>query len=716
MTNVARLQLSLSDIARLAEVQRPVVSMWRRRALADHTFPSPIGVVRGEERFDAQEVSDYLALTGRGNNSEASEDLVAHAKLAQVTDLDEAVAVAGVTALLCLTAMTDEPLADLSASALRALADEADPDDNFLGREITALGSEIQLLAAHADALASASYSAEAAFERVLRQHAQLVLPSQAFTALAPAALGLVARTASALAVDADMESPFFVDVSDGSGDLLLAITSLYAGELAPCVATLALDSPTARLARRRLRVHDVHRTDVVVDDSGDFAIAGRSADDGAVHVLHLPSAGSPGLSDLEVLDAIGNLNVQLPDASRVVVIGPASALTDRPASAEIDFARDAVLRSDRLRAVIRLPQGLVVRSPRQALALWALGPAHPAVQVRDRWTVVADVSDRTLDEAVIEGVVTDVVAAMTPDDRSARGGAHPGGALFDSAEQVRGHRFRYGRRVLTSSLLPGRKALVERVAQASAVEVPETRGVELAAMIDRLVARLGDESLLAGLRVEAVPERDYPGSNAAKTTTVGRAIIDGRVRVIPGNRLDRADLSADGTGRTVIGPGEVLGDPQVGARRIDLMIFAAEYPSARLTEPGDVVICSSPRIGAMVDSSGGCVVQSPARVLRITDAGRHHLTPAMVADDVRAASSADKDWRRWSLRTIPGGIDDAFRDTTEAIDLERASLAAQLTALDQLAEAVTDGLASGSLTITRPPSIRLQTAPHEGH
>ena len=465
MTNVAGLQLSLSDIARLADVQRPVVSMWRRRPLAGHAFPSAVARVSGEERFDAREVADYLAATSRGNNPDAGEDLVAHAKLAQLTNLDEVVTVHGLTALLCLATMTDEPLGSLSTAELHDLARAVDPDDAYLLREIVALGRELEPLAAHADELASASYSPSAAFERLLTQRAPASYPGHAATTLAPAAQALVARTAVALAADAGAEAPCFVDVTDGSADLLLATSKAYAGELAPSVATVSLDSPVARLARRRLRVHDIHRMDVVSDDSGDFALVGGSGDV-AVHVLQVPPAGEPGLSDLEVLDFLGNLVVQLSDDSRVVVIGPASALTDRAATAEIDLARDAVIRGDRLRAAIRLPRGLLPRSPRRALALWVLGPAHGAVPVRDRWTVVADVSDQSLDESVIDGIVTDVVAAMTPDERSAKSGRAPVVAGGDESEQVIGHQFRFASRISTSSLLPGRKSLVDRVAR----------------------------------------------------------------------------------------------------------------------------------------------------------------------------------------------------------------------------------------------------------
>lgn len=719
MTNVAVLQLSLSDIARLADVRRPVVSMWRRRPLAGHAFPSPVARVSGEERFDAKEVADYLAATSRGNNPDAGYDLVAHAKLAQFTNLDEVVTVHGLSALLCLAAMTDESLGSLTSAELHDLARAVDPDDAYLLREIVALGRELEPLAAHADDLASASYSPSAAFERLLTRRAPIAYPGQAATTLVPAAQTLAARTAVALAADAGAEAPCFVDVTNGSADVLLSTCKLYAGELTPSVATLSLNSPVARLARRRLRVHDIHRTDVVSDDSGDFVLVGGSGDV-AVHVLQVPPAGEPGLSDLEVLDFLSNLVVQLSDDSRVVVIGPATALTDRAATAEIDLARDAVIRGDRLRAAIRLPRGLLPHSPRRALALWVLGPAHGAVPVRDRWTVVADVSDQSLDESVIEGIVTDVVAAMTPDERSAKSGRAPVVAGGDEAEQVLGHHFRFASRISTSSLLPGRKSLVERVARSRATGAQSTSGVALAALIEQRLARLGPTSL-AGLRVEAADSTSETMTRANQTT-VGQAVADGDLRVLPGNRLNAEDLTAGSVGLVVIGAAEVLGESGVGSRRIDLVTFADRYPAGRLTEPGDVVACSSPRVGAWVDTAGGSVVQTPARVLRVTDAGRWRFVPSVVAVDwLRASGRGDRGWRRWPLRVLTSDGVVALGMATAAIDGERRSLLARTATLDDLASTLIDGVASGALTITDPPlnatdPTRLHTDTQEGH
>lgn len=711
MTSTALLQLSLSDIARLADVRRPVVSMWRQRPLATHSFPRPVGFVGGEERFDAQQVAYYLAATSRGNNPDAIEDLAAHAKLARATTLDEDTVTIGLTALLCLAAQTDEPLADLSPRELRTLARTIDPEDTFAVREIEALGDDLVALAAHADDLASASYSPQGAFERLLRQRASSTYPGHVATRLVEPARTLVARTAVALALGAGAESPLFVDVTDSSGDLLVATGQGHADDRDLRVATLRVDSPASRLARRRLRLHDVSLLDVVRDDAGDFSVVGVETT-AAVHVLQVPPAGAPGLSDLEVIDLVGNLAIQLDDDSRAVVIGPASSLVDRPATAALDRARDAVIRGDRLRAAIRLPAGLLPRSPRRHLGLWAFGPAHPRVAVRDRWTAVADVSDQMLDESLIDAIVIDVVAAMTPDERSAKGGSGPTVAGSDAAH-VAGHQFRVARRVLTSSILPGRSSLVGRVRRRGTT-VSTAEAVEQAARVERLVADLGASSL-AGLRVEARPDDDLTLRPRTGTTTVEQAIEDGYLQVVPGTRVQRADIETGSEGLALVGPGEILSGSAERPRRVDVLTLASHYPSGRLTEPEDVIVCASPRVGAFVDAVGGSIVQTPARVLRITQAGRAHVIPAVIAADV-AKGAGVRDWRRWAIRVLPHGVVEALAATIPALDAERETLLAKIAALDDLRTHVVDGAASGALTITHVPKTSPKTIATEGH
>ena len=79
MSTSTDLQLSLADVARLAGVQRPVVSMWRRRERPESPFPEPVATVKGQERFDAAQIAAYLAATGRGKNDEAHADAAAYA-------------------------------------------------------------------------------------------------------------------------------------------------------------------------------------------------------------------------------------------------------------------------------------------------------------------------------------------------------------------------------------------------------------------------------------------------------------------------------------------------------------------------------------------------------------------------------------------------------------------------------------------------------------
>src|SRR3954471_2926397 len=74
---MAEATLTLQDIADLARVQRPVVSMWRRRRTVrgvDSPFPKPALREGGGERFDRDEVVAWLEATGRGNNAEARQD------------------------------------------------------------------------------------------------------------------------------------------------------------------------------------------------------------------------------------------------------------------------------------------------------------------------------------------------------------------------------------------------------------------------------------------------------------------------------------------------------------------------------------------------------------------------------------------------------------------------------------------------------------------
>ena len=107
--------LTLQDIADLARVQRPVVSMWRRRRTVrgiEIPFPTPVLRSGDVEQFARDEVVSWLEATGRGNNPEARQDAPALSVPAG-TDLEDAVV------LLCLYALAGEELAGLNAESAR---------------------------------------------------------------------------------------------------------------------------------------------------------------------------------------------------------------------------------------------------------------------------------------------------------------------------------------------------------------------------------------------------------------------------------------------------------------------------------------------------------------------------------------------------------------------------------------------------------------------
>jgi len=75
--------LSLSDIAALAGVRRPTVSAWRSRTHGGAApFPAPVSGRTGSERFAASDVSEWLAVTAKGNNPEAASDALSFGRSA----------------------------------------------------------------------------------------------------------------------------------------------------------------------------------------------------------------------------------------------------------------------------------------------------------------------------------------------------------------------------------------------------------------------------------------------------------------------------------------------------------------------------------------------------------------------------------------------------------------------------------------------------------
>ncbi|WP_447946858.1 hypothetical protein [Microbacterium lacticum] len=137
MSTAPSLLIDLAGVARLAGVQRPVASMWRSRfAAAPDPFPEPIADEGDRPRFDAEQIADWLARTGHGNNPEARADAAAAATPPDFS-FSDASAVAELQALITLQAQIDA-LDDLSHSEIEKAAADTDAHDQSLRREITA--------------------------------------------------------------------------------------------------------------------------------------------------------------------------------------------------------------------------------------------------------------------------------------------------------------------------------------------------------------------------------------------------------------------------------------------------------------------------------------------------------------------------------------------------------------------------------------------------
>ncbi|ALV43240.1 hypothetical protein AU252_20465 [Pseudarthrobacter sulfonivorans] len=678
------LRMTLSDVAALAQVKRPVVSMWRKRSSGGPLpFPTAAAHMNGVELFDADHITAWLQATGRGNNPEARNDVAVFARLAGPPGelpRDSRQTFEGLTALLALKVITGQAVGGSTATDLLDAADEADPDDLFLYSELEALGSALSGLASFADRLADSAFSAPAAFEKLLAHRFKEGLREQSDTALTDEALKLVGATAMELASTLDSRL-LFVDSTPGGSDVMLSIVEQF-GESRP-ITLLAADhhGSASRVARRRLAVHGTDSSPVKIDAKGAFAVSGP-----AVHVAQYPAPGNPALDTTGILNSIENIVLQMDDSQRAVVIAPARVLCDALAG-EAGNLRSDLLRSGRVRAIVRLQPGLLRAKPREPQALWVLGPSFADVPIAERWTSVADLSTTPLTLDVSQDLISDVVASM------------------GNRATIRAHSFRFTRLVQARVLLAGKGSLVNVPPAGSSTTAG---GAESALRVEELVRllsfRTSAPSGLPGVQ-PAVP------GTGPRPTSTQELLTAGNLKYVKGIRIEETDLNRK-AGSRILGREELMDPHNTEPRFITLLDFAAKYPAGRLTEPGDVVFCTSPRPAAMVDAEGGAVVVFPARILRIDRGDPGGLVPDVVATDISSRPPADKTWRNWRFRRAPEVQRQPLSNALARLQHEQAEARQRLNRLEELATLITDGVAGGSLTLTDPISI---AAPAEG-
>lgn len=687
-------QLTLSDVALLARVQRPVVTTWRaRHAASPCPFPAPSRTRGGQELFDCDKVVMWLEDTGRGNSPSVRADAVAFTMTSDEVATDPT-AFAGLSALLCLYVVSGH-LPD-GADDVLDLADECDSDDVMLFREVAALGDRLAPLAHYATLLAGASFNPSEPFEQLVRLHARA--NGRPLRRLSAELCGLVASTALGVADQAGFSEPVFVVPSADDVELVLEVSTQAEDRGAVLASVPADDEATRRLARRRLRVHDIACVDLPGDGSGGFRLP-----DQAVILMQLPG-------DVDAVDALAtasDMSVSLTERHRAVLVGPAPAMTNalrlpgqgpgRPPADDTRLSPAALVRRDviktgLLRAVVRLPRGGLLDQPRSRSALWCLGPvSSPSTSAQH--VLTADIS-LPLTPSTRDDLVTDLVAAMTG----------------PPAQRV--HLPSYGQFIRSSDLQMSAGDLVTpRTPSQASLLVDETMED-----VRRLASDLSAPS----------PEFTRPrlvataGHGRPATITLGDAVRSGGLRWNPGARVSASDLIADGGIPVIVDPRELSpGGPAPAT--LDRLLHVTRYPHSELSQPGDIIVTMAPRPQARVDYQGGVLVAHPARVLRChrptpvsqdledpapTPGKAKKVTPQTfvpeaVAADINALPATAKTWKAWPVHVVPLDEIAPLSLLLDELANHRRRAEQRIVDLHQLTAVLTRGISSSICTLS---------------
>ncbi len=626
-------KLSLRDIARIAGVQRAVVSMWvHRESLRGEIvpFPKPVSREGGADLFDRDEVVRYLRRTKRGNNPDFALD--APAAASPGTTEHEVLAV-----LLTLRLLGGQELSGLEMSGLQSLAEEVDPEDHFLLSEVHALKEARREDLEYLDDLVEASLGPQDAIERLAAgRTARVERPRD----VSESVVGLLARICIGLSVGAD--NPV---ATAGSG--LALRVAVHAADALAGVRPEG-SKPTDRAVRREALAREL-----VSDEPGIQAVR-------VVSVL--------GMANEDALTAADDLQLELAPGEVGIVLGTAACLCD-DGLPEMPL-RAEVLRTGCLRAAFRLRHGHYGDAPRQALGVWIMQGGSEGSDV-----ALADLSNLPVEELDTLDLATDVGAALAADAR---------------------RQFRYLR------VVPRLRVLARR-----AVVPPGIRARILGrGGAGRHLERVHELTLaMAGsidpydVMVEAVS-----GSIVVRSETLSDLVSARRLEMRRGARLDLSFASPEGT--------QVVIDPSSGARlaAFDPLDVEQHFPRAVRTAPGDVVYVTEPRPRAVVDSEGGSLVATPARILRLLlpdDRPRSEdplllpkLGPHTLAETINRQAETAKDWRSWAVPALPPDESDALESELARIAEARTLLLGRLAGLQSLLETLIDGTAEGALSL----------------
>ncbi|MEV4252758.1 hypothetical protein AB0J52_06265 [Spirillospora sp. NPDC049652] len=606
--------MSMTDIAELAKVQRPVVSNWRRR-YAD--FPSP--AVPGGTRplFSGTDVVRWLTDRDLGNvpADRLHEELARHTIMSYGAEFGARPLVEITGSLLCLAHLDRHPLpADWGDLLQRA--ERLDVEDEFILRELQAANPSAIRLAHLAEELIEAAYTPSGAYEWLLAARSRLGLTDLTADVPAPELLRLVTDIAALPSRLPVRDRITVADPYAGTGDLLSAMIRQTdePGDLVALAATR--QEWLVRLIRRRLLLAGIEDYSLDVQTGTD--LEERLADPDVI-VTQLPYRPGETRSAMTTLLELERVSLLLrPNSGAIaVVVGPADALVDRLTDVQEARLRSELLRSGMLETVVALPGGVTPYRPGYRPALWIMA-SNPAPKARGR-ALLCDISSESLTEHVGAQLTEDI--------------------LFWRTEGLRldGHDPRYGQAVTVNQLEadfggplvppgpPVAQMLARRVTERPALISQAELRLEQAAARDRGA----DDQLRCGVVARTGPQ--------PRLVTIGDLIAERSIRRVKGHRIAPTHIRGDGH-HAVLGPDEITGAAPVGGRRIDRLIFAADYEHASLTRPGDIVYTTTPAFALLVDRDGFNVAQFPGRVLRINPDSDRPLTPRVLAALLRAA------------------------------------------------------------------------------
>ncbi|GEP37516.1 hypothetical protein NPS01_11790 [Nocardioides psychrotolerans] len=530
-------QVTMTEIARIADVTRQAVTNWRRRP-ASAPFPSATEVTQGAERFDLREVLDWLDVTGRGRNADARLDAPSVAVPGDL-DLENAVV------MLALRGGVSQDLAPLTPDQRVALAEELDPDDQYLLSDIRSVAGD-DGLAVYVDELLAAAFGPADALDRLYASRA-----AQGSRGLTPEMVGLLQELADACRTHLGPDN-VAIELRLDPRDRRVGAGFREAGG--------AADRSTLR--------------HLALDGITSVTLAGA--------LVRVVSA--VGLSDSEALDLADDVAVDLDVNQVAIVLGPASALCDAlPPAGSLHTSRRKTLEglgaeplTPALSAAFKLPRGLWREAHRKSLGIWVLQGGTASARV-----VVADLSARDVDPAEL---ASDVLGAL---------------------QQTPARAYRYGLSVESTFVWTNTSYAVV----VPGVGASEHQPAEAGTSRERLIAAsLVTRENIAGFDVPIADGTGLPATAARRLGSLveGRSPL---MRIQSGCRIKGEHLDPTGSLRVLSGDASLAAtfiDPFVAAEHYshaahtepgDVVFAASPTPRALVDEEGGSLVAYPSRI-----------------------------------------------------------------------------------------------------------------------